>query len=277
MKKIDFHVHCNIGSRADVEKLAAMARSTDSLMALSGGLRYGAVDYLPNEQVLEICGRYPDVFLPLAKADLWETADASEIARWKELKFAGVKFIYPYHPYDHDLYMPVYAACEKYDLPVLFHTDLFRADEADALHQRPTLRNMHPITLDRIARSFPRLKIVMAHLGSSIFREEAAELVRAHANLYADLAGCGNWLALSPEKLDALLAPGPRVFSRSNIFAGYEKLIFGSDSYVSMPEIHKEAMNCYENLLFTNGVPAEVREKVMGKTVAGWLGIELRH
>ena len=85
MKKIDFHVHCNTGNASDVEKLAQTARDTDSLMVLSGGLRYGSEDYLPNEQVLEIAQQYPDVFLALAKADLWETADASQIFRFKEL------------------------------------------------------------------------------------------------------------------------------------------------------------------------------------------------
>lgn len=275
MKKIDFHVHCNTGNASDVEKLAQTARDTDSLMVLSGGLRYGSEDYLPNEQVLEIAQQYPDVFLALAKADLWETADASQIFRFKEQGFAGVKFIYPWHAYDHDLYMPVYAACEKFDMPVLFHTGLFRASEMDAVHQRPMLKNMHPLNLDRIARSFPKLKIVMAHMGTRIFREEAADLIRSHSNLYADLAGCGSWLGVSPEKLDFLLAPAPKVFYRSNIWAGYEKLIFGSDSYVNMPEIHKEAMECYKNLLFVNGVPAEVQDKIMGKTAAGWLGIDI--
>ena len=80
---------------------------------------------------------------------------------------------------------------------------------------------------------------------------------------------------MSPQKLDDLLAPFPRAFTRSNIFSGYEKLVFGSDSYVNMPEIHKEALASYNNLLFVNGVPAEIQQKIMGGTVAGWLGISL--
>ena len=70
MKYIDMHVHCNSGDKALLDTLAQTARDNETILALSGGLRYGGHDYLPNETVIEICKQYPDCFIPLAKLDL---------------------------------------------------------------------------------------------------------------------------------------------------------------------------------------------------------------
>ena len=99
--------------------------------------------------------------------------DVELIYRWKDAGFKAIKFIYPYYEYDHDLYLPVYEACQKCELPVLFHTGNYRPNEADIRWQRPTLKNMQPIKLDRICRCFPKLHVVMAHMGTTFFRELA--------------------------------------------------------------------------------------------------------
>ena len=67
---LDIHVHCDSGDPAKLDFLAETCRSRHTVICLSGGLRYGGHDFLPNDEVIAICKRYPDCFLPLAKLDL---------------------------------------------------------------------------------------------------------------------------------------------------------------------------------------------------------------
>ena len=277
MKRIDFHVHFDGTDPEKIAGLAELGRHHSCMMAMIGGVNYGGYDFIPNDEVLKWCRKYPDVFIPMAKIDLWDKVYTDEVYRCKDAGFRGVKFIYPYYEYDHDLYMPVYEACEKCDLPVLFHTGEYRAHAYDAVVRRPVLRNMAPITLDRIARSFPKLNIVMAHMGTRIWRFEGAELIRMHDNLYADLAGSGNWQGVLPAELHNLLCPQPLTSCarRGGIYRNYRKLIFGSDAYVMNHIAHIEGMDHYERMLMLNAVPDDIRQEIMGGTVARWLGIEL--
>ena len=271
--KIDFHCHCDV---ADPEKIKAFVRAyeeRDVIACIVGGTLYGGHDMVPNEEVIKICAKYPGRMYPLAKINLWDQApDPAELHHYAEKGVKGFKFIYPYYEYDHDLYMPVYEEAEKIGLPVLFHTGKYRPSQADRIYKRPMLRNMAPITLDRIARSFQDLPIVMAHLGTSLWRVQAAELIKTHANLYADLAGSGSWMALSAEQLSELLRP--LVFVREKEDHYFEKLVFGSDSYTSNPWPFTEGIIHYEMKLKKAGVSEATRNQIMGETLASWIGLK---
>ena len=275
MRNLDFHFHCSTDTPEAVTATAHTAKEQNTVICLSGGLHYGGHDYVPNEQVLEICKRNPEWFIPLAKFDLWDGIDADQIYRFKEAGFKAVKFIYPYYAYDHDLYMPVYEACETCGLPALFHTGNYRPNEADVKYRLPALKNMHPINLDRIARSFPKLHLVMAHLGTGLFRELGAGLVRMLPNLCCDLAGNGAWSGVSPETLGELFMPFPHSFRGDDNFKYFRQLVFGSDGYTHYPDILTSAKTAYLEKLRLNGVPQEIQDGIMGRTVAEWIGFDL--
>ena len=185
----------------------------------------------------------------------------------------GFKCIYPYYEYDHDIYMPVYEAAAKCGLPLLFHTGNYRPSPADEIYRRPMLKNMHPIHLDRIARSFQKLNIVMAHMGTRIFQDEASQYIKMLPNLYADLGGCGQWLRMQPADLAEMLKPD--TVECDCTMGNFRKLVLGSDAYVTHPHIISEGADHYLRLLRRIGVPQAVINDVMGKTVASWMGIEL--
>ena len=273
MKRLDFHVHFNSADPGQIDRFAAECRRRSTIAALSGGPRYGGHDYIPNEQVLAFCRQHSDCMLPLAKLDLWDQTDIAQVQRYVEAGFRGFKCIYPYYEYDHDLYMPIYEAVEKSGLPMLFHTGNFRPSPADIVYRRPVLRNMEPVCLDRIARSFQKLHLVMAHLGTTVWRHEAAEYIKIHKNLYADLAGSGSWKALSAAELASLMKPW--LPGGTPAYANFAKLVYGSDAYIDHPHLIGETQDCYDALLADNEIPAEIRKAVMGKTVAGWIGIQL--
>ena len=268
---LDFHAHCNSDDKELVRAYVETCEKNETIAALSGGLRYGGHDFVPNEGVIEICRQYPHNLVPLAKIDLWDKApDVSELRRYVDMGVKGFKFIYPYYEYDHDLYMPVYEECEKLGVPVLFHTGDYRPNESDMLYRRPVLKNMSPVNLDRIARSFQKLHIVMAHMGTSYFREIAACLVKTHANLYFDLAGSGAFYGVSPEQAGNLLKAW---IYTSDPATHFKKMVFGSDSYIKIPIIQTQAFAAYKNILFMNSISKEVQEQILGGTVMSWMGL----
>ena len=273
MKRLDFHVHCDSQDKNLLDQLAQTARNNETWLALSGGARYGEHDFAPNEVVVQICKNYSDCFLPLAKLDLWETANADDVYRYAEMGVRGFKCIYPYYEYDHDLYMPVYEAAEKCGLPMLFHTGNFRPCEMDTIYRRPMLRNMHPITLDRIARAFPKLHIVMAHMGTRIFQAEAVQYLKMLPNLYADFGGFGQWRRLQADELAEMFAPDWQCVDVT--MNNYRKIVLGSDAYVTYPHIVTEAQKNYTYLLDRIGVPSDIQREIFGGTVASWMGINL--
>jgi predicted TIM-barrel fold metal-dependent hydrolase len=222
-----------------------------------------------NDEVLKICQQYSDYFIPFAFVDLWDNIDGISICQLKEQGFKGLKCIRPYYAYDHDLYMPIYEAAEKLEMPIVFHTGVIFQNSHDQEHRRPMLRNMMPLTLDRIARSFPHLNIVMAHLGTTMFREQAAELIKFHPNLYADLAGTGSWLAMQPSELVTLAKLSTLEIDPDLRF--FKKLVFGSDSYTYLPDMLGRAKKGYETLLERTGIPQEIVAGIMGGTIASWL------
>lgn len=269
---IDFHSHCNIGDPAKVREFVETYERLDTVACLIGGLNYGEEDMVPNEEVIRICEQYPGRLYPIAKIDLdTDTPDLGMLHYYAGKGVKGFKFINPWYEYDHDIYMPVYEEIEKIGLPVLFHTGHYRPNQSDTVKHRPVLKNMDPIHLDRIARSFQKLHIVMAHLGTTVWRVQAAELIKIHANLYSDLAGCGSWMALSAEQLSALLCDF--IFVHDNNEQFFEKLIFGSDSYVSNTWPMTEGLLNYQMKLKKIGISEKVQKKIMGGTIASWTGI----
>ena len=69
MTRLDMHVHCNSTDINDLTFLAEQCRRMGTMICLSGGLRYGGHDYAPNEEVIEICKKFPDCFILLFRAD----------------------------------------------------------------------------------------------------------------------------------------------------------------------------------------------------------------
>ena len=271
--KIEFHCHCDVADSEKVKSFVRAYEERDVIACLVGGTLYGECDMVPNEEVIRICAQYPGRLYPLAKINLWDKApDPSQLHFYAEKGVKGFKFIYPYYEYDHDLYMPIYEEAEKIGLPVLFHTGDYRPSAADRINRRPILRNMNPITLDRIARSFQDLHIVMAHLGTTFWRVQAAELLKTHDNIYSDLGGCGAWMALSAKELSDLL--GPHVFVRDNEDRYFDKLVFGSDSYTSNTWPFTEGIVNYEMKLKAAGISEATQRLVMGERVASWIGLE---
>jgi len=100
----------------------------------------------------------------------------------KDLKLRGVKIgpIYQnIHPMDERM-LPVYEFCEKHNLPILIH-------QATTFPQRAPLKYGLPILLEDVALQFPKLKMILAHLGHP-WVDDALVLIRKQPNFYSDIS-----------------------------------------------------------------------------------------
>jgi len=130
----------------------------------------------------------------------------------------GIKVLLGYFnimPYDNRL-LAFYDLCEKYDLPVVFHT-------GDTLWSNAKLRYSHPLNIDSLAVDRPNLKIVMAHIGNP-WLIDAAEVIYKNPNVYGDISGFfldfkdKKYISWMREKVNDFIA-----------YTGGSKLLFGTD------------------------------------------------
>jgi predicted TIM-barrel fold metal-dependent hydrolase len=269
--KLDVHTHTSSGDPAHLREFIGLCEKFETRVCIFTPGTRGDHPNLPNEATLQSAKEYPEWLIPFAYINLWDTVDPACIDTFVEQGFKGLKCIAPYYAYDHDLYMPIYEKAEKYNLPIVFHTGAWRPNQTCVQHHRPMLQNMRPLALDRVARSFQNLKIVIAHLGTKFFCVEAAEMVKLHKNVYFDLAGCGNYWSFGARELVDLLACPYELIDGS--YEVFRKMLLGSDGYIGMPFQFIESQKAYDDTLRRIGLPEEIKKGIMGGTVESWLGI----
>lgn len=72
-----------------------------------------------------------------------------------------------------------YKEVARLDVPMYFHTGPF---------PNGTARSSMPLTLDRLAFKYPKMKIIIGHLGGYAFFTQTWAMLQAHKNCYAELA-----------------------------------------------------------------------------------------
>ncbi len=100
-----------------------------------------------------------------------------------DLALKGMKLAPNYqnfHPLGEDA-RRVYEFAERRGLPIVFH-------QGTAPMRSAPLMYAHPMVMDDLAMDFPRLKIVMAHMGHP-WHEDCIAVIRKHPNVYADVSG----------------------------------------------------------------------------------------
>jgi predicted TIM-barrel fold metal-dependent hydrolase len=106
---------------------------------------------------------------------------------------------------------PIYQACVDLDIPVLAHSGPSRSGPQFA----------EPRAFAGMLRAFPRLRVVLAHLGGGAWRQ-ATEVARDFPNAYFDCCEILAWIGGSN-------APDERQFARLIQEVGPERVMLGSD------------------------------------------------
>ena len=211
----------------------------------------------------------PDRVIPLERIRLgYDSEQIVEEAQNSGMM--GLKIINPAYNYDDERAFPIYEKAAELDMPILFHLGIVaRKDDAPDIRDHHSNR-MRPIYLDYIARNFPKLKIIGAHLGNPWY-EEASMTGRWNSNVWYDLSG-------------STLKKKSTAFIRSLLWWDkpnhpyqahggkhpYEKVVFGTDVAVEWME---DVMNDYKRLMDELDVPEEYRRKIFGHTAAEIFGI----
>ena len=200
---------------------------------------------VPNEFVAEYVAS-SDRLVGIASVD---PNDPSAVARLRyavgDLGLSGVKLSPPYqdfHPHSDAAYA-VYKAADELGAVVVFH-------QGAVSHRRGVLDNAQPVLLDRVARDFPELRIVIAHMGQP-WPHEVVPLLRKHPNVFADLsARCSRPWQLSTILLSAL------------DYGVQDKLLFGSDFPTFDPAEHLRALLSVNEVGQGRPVPQDVLDAI---------------
>lgn len=261
---IDFHAHL-YDEQGYGEALAETARNLgiDRMCICGGEGRYGLA---ANVEVRRQADSYPELFVPFAHANLGEDG-AATVERLNRAGFVGLCVWGSPSPYDAEEFFPFYEAAEALEMPVLFHTCILPPTSLDRARRLRTV-NAHPIHLDTLARYFPALKIVGVGLGGPWY-EDAAEVLRHHANVYFDLSG-DVLRRRGAEFLGDLLRPSQAaLWEQSAAGDLWGRIVFGSG--VRNDEISSVERD-HQRVFRSLALAAEDIGAVMGETAARLLG-----
>ena len=137
---------------------------------------------LSANQILTLIKKEKNLFLIATLNIKYTKKEYQEIEQLlKTKKVKGIK-LYPgyesFYPTDKRCDL-IYDLCEKYDIPVIFHS-------GDTHESLIPIKYAMPIHIDEVACKRRNLKIIIAHLGNPWIDDTMMVLSR-HKNVYADI------------------------------------------------------------------------------------------
>ncbi len=216
--------------------------------------------HIPTERVAAFVAKSPRRRLGFAGIDPTDRSSAvAEIDAAVSLGLSGVVLApaaQGFHPADSRAHV-VYERCQELGLPILIRRSGQFCAEASMQYDRP-------LAFDEVARTFPRLKIVIGQFGFP-WVDEMLMLAGKHANVYTDLAG----IVSRPWSLyNALL----RAFE----YGVMDKLLFASNFPYDTPQRAIERL--YSLNSFTHGtnlppIPRQQLRNIIERDTCDVLGI----
>lgn len=165
-----------------------------------------------NQFVADVCSKMPERFYGFASVDPnKENAKEKLSDAIENMNLKGLKLHPPlqnFYPNDKKVW-PIYALASELGIPVVFHVG------TTPFGSLVKLKQADPILIDDIANDFPKLKIILTHLGT-LWHHESFMITEKHPNVYIDTASY-------PYEIGEILTEN--LIMR----VGEEKFIFGTD------------------------------------------------
>lgn len=95
---------------------------------------------------------------------------------------------------DDEAFDPFWDEMQRLEMVAMVHTGFITArhkKEEAAAGLFMSSRYANPLFFDLTARKFPRLTVILCHLGGAIWHEEGAQMVTQHDNVWGDVSGFG--------------------------------------------------------------------------------------
>ena len=258
---VDTLVHYN-GDPAFLEKLIAKLDSVDAM-----GLLSTTPQDLPT--VLAAIKQHPRRLMCQGRLNLDDPIALDLVDLFHAAGCVGLgEITSPLKNYDDRSYWPIYERAEKYRMILHFHTGIVNRMTPD-IPSDISADRMRATTLDGIARRFPKLTIIGAHLGNPDYAW-AAESARWNPNLYFDLSGS----SLIKHQDDPTFWKS--IFWWSGVVSlhtppgtpnAFEHLVFGSDVFMGEIEEFDLELARYHRMLDACGVPKTAQDNIMGGTM----------
>lgn len=197
---VDAHVH--LGRVKDVEYCADDLLSTMAANRVDRSVVFSFAERIDNEYVLQAADANPDAFIPFMVINPWSDTALSDLQTGLSSGFRGLKL----HPIRHGyplnrlwLVGPLLEVCANFDAPVIAFggQDYFST----------------PDRFEDLARAFPSVTFIMAHMGFTMERDAAQRACATYENIYLETSG-----------VTAL-----RYITGAVEKAGPEKVVFGSN------------------------------------------------
>lgn len=231
----------------DPETHWAQSGTVDKSIVLGFKSKYLKAN-IPNQLVADYVRRAPAKLIGFAGIDPTERDAVQEVRIAREdLQLRGLTLSpanQDFHPSDTRA-MAVYEEAARLGMPILVHP-------VGQFSMESKLEFARPYLFDEVARTFPRLRIVIAQMGQP-WVDETIAMLGKHANVYADVSGL---LSRPWQAYNALVA--------AHQYGVIDKLLFGSDfPYTSAGECI-EALYSINQISQGTNMPLVPRESLRG-------------
>ena len=260
-KLIDVHFHFD-GEPGILEKLLDKLDGVD-------GLAFLLTTPKGFPQASKFIHDHPRRFIGFGDIKLDDPQVLDQVDRFHQAGFRGLgEITSTLKAYDDRAYWPIYDRAEKYHMILLFHTGIVSRihpeQPADISFDRSRVAR-----LDLIARHWPNLIIIGAHLGNPDYAE-AGEIGRWNPNLYFDVSGT----TLIKKKNDYGFFRS--IFWWSGVESphtpasgadAFEKLVFASDVFGGELQEFDDELSRYHAMLDACQVPQHAQAMIFSGTM----------
>lgn len=214
--------------------------------------------HTPHQDVVDFCTRAKTKTFGFMALDPSDADVLDQLQEGLALGLSGIK-LYPvlagFRP-DDPACFPLYAEAERQGLPILWHMGATPSAIGD-------LSVTQPLLIDGVARHFPNLKQIIAHMGHPWYLDTIIVL-RKNPNVYADVSAAF-----------AKSYGGYQAFMNAQEWGVTHKLLFGSDYPFWTPAESAELMRSLarkEMGPFPNIAP-ETMESIINRDALEILGL----
>jgi predicted TIM-barrel fold metal-dependent hydrolase len=217
---------------------------------------------IPNEFIAEYVASDPTRLFGFASVCPGHGDAAGELRyAANDLGLRGLKLSPPYqgfHPHSDEAY-EIYELAAELGMVLMFH-------QGAVFTSSGCLEYANPVLLDKLARDFPAMKIIIAHMGQPYFAETVA-VMRKNANVFGDISARFH----RPWQLGQILTAAVE-------YGVTDRILFGTDFPVNWPRASVEVL---ENLDSINGdrlppLADDVKRDILFNRPLDLLGFELQ-